>query len=142
METSTRNGHGGQAAPVFVLATTVGGTQRALRRGCVLAEARHTSLELLVPVVTPFGPVPPCVSPANPDVQTFRALADAIVPGVPVHPCSCREPHHVLGLRLVEHGTVVIGGAHGRWRRTPEERTAHLLALDGHEVTFVDVETP
>lgn len=127
---------------MFVLATSAGGTQRALRRGRALAEARHTSLELLVPVVTPYGPVPPCVSPAHPDVHTFRSLADAIVPGVPVHPCSCREPHHVLGLRLIEAGTVVIGGARGRWRRTPEEKTAHLLALDGHDVTFVDVEAP
>lgn len=127
---------------MFVLATSVAGTQRALRRGCAIAAARHTSLELLVPVVTPYGPVPPCVSRANPDVHTFRSLADAIVPGVPVHACSCREPHHVLGLRLIEAGTVVIGGAHGRWRRTPEEKTAHLLALDGHDVTFVDVEAP
>ncbi len=141
METSNANA-AGQTAPVFVLATSVVGTQRALRRGCVIAEARHASLELLVPVVTPYGPVPPCVSPANPDVHTFHTLADAIVPGVPVHPCSCREPHHVLGLRLIEAATVVIGGAHGRWRRTPEERTARLLALEGHDVTFVDVEAP
>lgn len=142
METSIRNGNGCQAAPVFVLATTAIGTERALRCGCAIARARHTSLELLVPVVTPYGPVPPGVSPANPDVHTFRVLADAVVPGVPVRSCSCREPHHVLGLRLIDGGTVVIGGAHGRWRRTPEERTARLLALEGYDVTFVDVEMP
>ena len=141
MESSTSH-VAGQASPVFVLATSVGGTQQALRRGRAIAESRHAALELLVPVVTPYGPVPPCVDPAHPDVHTFRAIADAVVPGVPVHPCSCREPHHVLGLRLIEGATVVIGGLRGRWRLTPEERTARLLALEGHDVTFVDLEAP
>lgn len=125
---------------VFVLATSEDGTQRALREARALAEAEQVPLVLVVPVVTPDGPVPRDVSATHADVEHFRAMARTVGRSVSVRGCACREPKHVLGRLLVESATVVIGGRRGRWRMTREERLARELSLEGHRVTFVDAD--
>jgi hypothetical protein len=140
MRVTPDNGHGNRC--VFVLATSEDGTQMALRRARSMARANGASLVLLIPVVTPYGPVPSAVNPSNADVSHFRALAERIGPDVSVRACSCREAHHIFGRLLLESATVVVGGHCGRWRRTAEERLAQALMREGHHVTFVTLQTP
>jgi hypothetical protein len=137
---SRHNGHALHDDAVFVLATSEPGTQRALRCARSLAQPEGAPLVLLVPVETPYGPVPQTVPASCPEVEHFRQLARQTGFDVTVRPCSCREAQHVFGRLLIDSARVVIGGRHGHWRRSPEERLAKILQLEGHDVTFVDVD--
>jgi hypothetical protein len=137
------NGHNGHAfrdTAVFVLATSEAGTQHALRCARSLAQSDDVPLVLLVPVETAYGPVPQRVPASCAEVEHFRRLARQTGFDVKVHACSCREAQHVFGRLLIDAARVVIGGRHGHWRRSPEERLARTLQLEGHDVTFVDVD--
>jgi hypothetical protein len=64
--------------------------------------------------------------------------------GIPteVRVCACREARHLFDRMLVDEAVVVVPGRRGRWLRSRRERLAHVLASQGHIVTFADTDQP
>lgn len=127
---------------INVLATTDQGTLAALQTTAAIARQRRLRIVLLVPDIVPFGiPINGSGHDRAALTVSYRDLAARVGADASVRTCPCRDARHVSSRLLLPQARIVLGGRRGRWHRSPEEQLAVELALEGHHVTFVDVDS-
>ena len=128
----------------FVFATSHDGTSAAFRHAATIADGAARKVVLLVPRIVEYdAPLNGDCAAEDIEILTapFRALARRAALDVTVRCVGARAPRHLPGRLLLARARIIVGGARGGWRRTPEQQLARDLACDGHDVTFVDVKS-
>jgi hypothetical protein len=119
---------------VYVIATTEGGTARALdearRRTASVA-----SIFLIVPVILPAGGSTVETTTAMNEFDAVATRAGVRMPYI----CPCRHPREALSAFPIDDATLIVGSdAPGDPAATPERDLASQLAREGHRVIFAD----
>ena len=119
---------------IYVIATTEGGTVRALD------EARHraasiASIFLIVPVVLPAGSSTVETTTKMNEFDAVAARAGVRMPYI----CVCRDPREALTAFPMAEATLIVGSdTPAEGDSTPEREFAIQLAREGHRVIFAD----
>jgi hypothetical protein len=123
---------------IYVVATTMTGTEAALRFAVSLARQRNARLVLVVPQVShelvPGG----AISRTKPWlVARYERIARTFDQRIQV--LSCVSTSDVVAARQLTPpcATTVVGGRHRWWWPQPEERVAVALRRSGRHVAYV-----
>jgi hypothetical protein len=109
----------------------------------VAADLGRRVIVLTIPHLVPYGTeLDRCGHSLQEIGDRFREVAETADVPTEVRVCACREAQHLFDRMLIDGAVVVVPGRRGRWRRSRSERLAHLLASQGHTVTFADVDRP
>ena len=146
---------GSEHAPLTVFATNERGTLAALQHAKSITARSPSPVLVLVPELVEYG-TPFRARRVNGNgngnghengngtgsvERSFRDLASRVGLDVAIRTCQCREPKHVSGRLGLAPSRIVLGGRWRGWLATSEQQLARELACDGHDVTFVDVDT-
>ena len=129
---------------IFVFATPDEGTAAALRHAAALSRASGGRVIILVPHVVGYGK-PLNFTAAPDDLEAlsapYKAMAAKAGLDVSVRCTAAREARHLPARLLLGHCRIIVGGVRRGWRGTAEQQLARELTREGHDVTFVDVES-
>src|SRR6266568_3709324 len=123
---------------VQVIATTIDGTQAALKTAVPLAKGSGAKLIVVVPRIVPYA-LPadePCGASELAGEKYRRVISDLGGSGQ-VQVCRCRRLQDVIDRLVSPDATVVVGGPCGGWRMSPEQRFADRLGRGGRRVIYV-----
>jgi hypothetical protein len=126
---------------LLIFATGEQGTLAALQHAASIAKS--SGIVIVVPRVVGYGaPMEPCdQAEADSIARSYMDLAGRVGLHASVRVVTARDARHVGGRMALEPSRILVGGRWRGWRATPEQQLGCELAADGHDVTFVDVET-
>lgn len=128
---------------VQVIATTPERTRDALAAAIPLARGSAAELTVVVPRFVPFpNQLDNPAEPIDFFVGRYRAIVTALGAAARIQVCVCRRLQDLVPVLRAANGTVVIGGAAGRWLASPEERLAKRLSRYVTRVVFVTSSAP
>jgi len=128
-----------QRLEVFVIFTSIPGTEAAMLMAGGLAKGLNAHLRLVMPYAVPYAlpltkpPVPVAFLEAQ-----LRALASQFPTETAADIYLCRDQRRTLRLVLKPHSLVVVGGRRCWWP-TPEQRLTRALTRDEHHVVFAEL---
>src|SRR5439155_6010101 len=122
---------------IQVIATTPEGTRAAIEAAVPLAKGCGASLVVMVPEVIPYR-LPADATPiaAEVAVEQYQRSIEALGGHGHVRVYMCPTVDDLIAHAIEREAMVVVGGASGRWRMSPEERFANRLSRAGHRVIF------
>jgi hypothetical protein len=128
---------------LVVFATNEQGTLAALQHAASIGKSHAASVVIVVPHVVGHGvPIKPCDKETAEAIErSYIDLAARVGLSASVRVVTARDARHVSGRMALPPSRILVGGRWRGWRATPEQQLGCELAADGHEVTFVNVET-
>jgi len=122
---------------IQVIATTFEGTRAAIETAVPLAKGCGASLVVIVPNVTPYPlPADGTVDATERAVDQYQRWLEELGGEGHVRIFLVPTVEDLIARAITRDATVVVGGASGRWRMSPEERFANRLGRAGYHVVF------